>query len=96
MWGNDFPHPEGTWPHTTEWLRSAFSDVPEDETRQMLGTTAATVYNFDVDALAPPPLPFVSILPMPIPPPSTTTSSAKTVPLFMTVSVRFTGTTARN
>ncbi len=53
MWGNDFPHPEGTWPHTTEWLRSAFSDVPEDETRQMLGTTAAAVYNFDVDALAP-------------------------------------------
>src|SRR5436190_18472733 len=53
MWGNDFPHPEGTWPHTTEWLRSAFSDVPEDETRQMLGTTAAEVYNFDLDALAP-------------------------------------------
>ena len=21
MWGNDFPHPEGTWPHTREWLR---------------------------------------------------------------------------
>jgi predicted TIM-barrel fold metal-dependent hydrolase len=53
MWGNDFPHPEGTWPHTTDWLRSAFSDVPEDETRQMLGTTAAEVYNFDVGALEP-------------------------------------------
>ena len=53
MWGNDFPHPEGTWPHTTDWLRSAFSDVPEDETRQMLGTTAAVVYNFDVGALQP-------------------------------------------
>ena len=46
--------------------------------------------DFAVAALAPPPLPFVSILPMPIPPPSTTTNRAKTVPLFMTISVRFT------
>jgi predicted TIM-barrel fold metal-dependent hydrolase len=53
MWGNDFPHPEGSWPHTIDWLRQAFADVPVDETRQMLGTTAAAVYNFDVDALAP-------------------------------------------
>ena len=37
-----------------------------------------------VDALAAPPLSFVSSLPMPIPPPSTTTNRAKTVPLFMT------------
>ena len=21
LWGNDFPHPEGTWPHTREWLK---------------------------------------------------------------------------
>ena len=52
MWGNDFPHPEGTWPHTREWLRKAFCDIPEEETRRMLGLTAAEVYGFDVDALA--------------------------------------------
>ena len=23
MWGNDFPHPEGTWPHTASGWRSA-------------------------------------------------------------------------
>ena len=28
MWGNDFPHPEGTWPHTREWLKNAFSRHP--------------------------------------------------------------------
>ena len=33
MWGNDFPHPEGTWPHTKEWLRTAFCDIPIDETQ---------------------------------------------------------------
>ena len=53
MWGNDFPHPEGTWPHTAEFLASAFGDIPEDETRRMLGLTAAEVYGFDTEALQP-------------------------------------------
>ena len=53
MWGNDFPHPEGTWPHTRECLRNAFCDIPIDETRRMLGLNAAELYHFDVDALAP-------------------------------------------
>ena len=53
MWGNDFPHPEGTWPHTREWLRNAFSDIPVDETQQILGTNAAACYDFDTEALRP-------------------------------------------
>ena len=53
MWGNDFPHPEGTWPHTKEWLRNAFWDIPVDETQAILGGNAAEVYRFDADALAP-------------------------------------------
>jgi predicted TIM-barrel fold metal-dependent hydrolase len=53
MWGNDFPHPEGTWPHTKEWLRSQFWDIPVEETQRILGGNAAAVYGFDLDALAP-------------------------------------------
>jgi predicted TIM-barrel fold metal-dependent hydrolase len=53
MWGNDFPHPEGTWPHTRKWLRSAFHDIPVDETRAILGGSAAEMYGFDTEALAP-------------------------------------------
>jgi predicted TIM-barrel fold metal-dependent hydrolase len=53
MWGNDFPHPEGTWPHTKEWLRAAFNDIPVDETQQMLGGNAAECYHFDTAALRP-------------------------------------------
>jgi hypothetical protein len=53
MWGTDYPHPEGTWPHTVEKLRETFCDVPADETTRMLGANAAAVYNFDVAALAP-------------------------------------------
>ncbi len=53
MWGNDLPHPEGTYPYTRYWIRERFHDVPEDETRRMLGQTAAKVYSVDVDALQP-------------------------------------------
>jgi predicted TIM-barrel fold metal-dependent hydrolase len=53
MWGNDFPHPEGTWPHTREWLRMRFHDVPVDETRKILGLNAVDCYGFDAAALAP-------------------------------------------
>lgn len=53
LWGNDFPHPEGTWPNTKQWLRDSFHDIPVDETRTMLGLAAAEIYNFDLDALAP-------------------------------------------
>ena len=51
MWGSDYPHPEGTWPHTKQRIHETFSDVPEDEVRAMLGETAAKVYGFDVEAL---------------------------------------------
>ena len=53
MWGNDFPHPEGTWPHTKEWLRNAFHDIPVDETADMLGGNTAACYGFDTAALRP-------------------------------------------
>ena len=52
LWGNDLPHPEGTYPHTRKWIRERFAEVPEDEARQILGTNAATLYSVDVDALA--------------------------------------------
>jgi predicted TIM-barrel fold metal-dependent hydrolase len=52
LWGNDFPHPEGTWPHTRRSIRDSFFDVPEDEARRMLGGNAASLYRFDVDKLA--------------------------------------------
>jgi predicted TIM-barrel fold metal-dependent hydrolase len=51
-WGNDFPHPEGTWPHTRDWLRIKFHDIAEDETRKMLGLNALRCFkNFDAAKL---------------------------------------------
>jgi len=53
MWGTDYPHPEGTWPHTLQKLQSDFATVPVDDTADMLGITAARVYGFDLDELVP-------------------------------------------
>lgn len=52
MWGNDFPHPEGTWPYTREFLKDRFWDIPVDETRKILGGNAAEFYHFDLAKLA--------------------------------------------
>jgi predicted TIM-barrel fold metal-dependent hydrolase len=51
LWGNDFPHPEGTWPHSREWLAKTYHDVPVAETRRMIGEAAAEVYGFDLASL---------------------------------------------
>ena len=47
LFGRDYPHPEGTWPNTREWLRDAFGDVPADELRLMLGENAIRFWNLD-------------------------------------------------
>lgn len=53
MWGSDYPHIEGSHPHTREHLRLTFGNMPEDEVVKLLTTNAARVYNFDLDALLP-------------------------------------------
>jgi predicted TIM-barrel fold metal-dependent hydrolase len=52
MWGSDYPHPEGTWPHTREQMRETFRGLPEPELRAMLGGNAVRIYGFDAAALA--------------------------------------------
>jgi len=49
--GRDFPHPEGTWPHTADWLHDAFADVPEDELRKLLGENLIRFLDLDRDRL---------------------------------------------
>lgn len=51
MWGNDYPHDEGTYPFTREHLRQLFHDVPEPEMRAILAGNAARLYDFDLGAL---------------------------------------------
>jgi predicted TIM-barrel fold metal-dependent hydrolase len=53
LWGNDYPHYEGSYPYSRENMRFAFADVPEAEVRMMLGENAAKLYGFDLEALRP-------------------------------------------
>ncbi|MEM9255788.1 MAG: amidohydrolase family protein [Pseudomonadota bacterium] len=53
LWGNDYPHYEGCYPHSRENMRFAFSELDEKEVRMMLGENAAALYGFDLDALRP-------------------------------------------
>ena len=53
MWGSDYPHLEGTWPRTKLALRNVFADLPEAETRAILGTNGARVFNLDMNVLQP-------------------------------------------
>ena len=50
--GRDFPHPEGTWPHTREWLRDAFVGVPDHDLRLILGENAVRFLELDRSRLA--------------------------------------------
>lgn len=53
MWGADYPHIEGTWPHSLPALREAVNGCTEAEVRMIAGETAAEVYGFDTALLRP-------------------------------------------
>jgi predicted TIM-barrel fold metal-dependent hydrolase len=52
MWGSDYPHPEGSWPHTAPHLQKTFSGLPDADIAAILGENAIRFYGFDRDALA--------------------------------------------
>lgn len=45
--GRDYPHAEGTWPNTREWLSDLFAGVSENEVRLMLGENLIRVLGLD-------------------------------------------------
>ncbi|MCU1360951.1 MAG: putative amidohydrolase, partial [Ilumatobacteraceae bacterium] len=47
IFGTDYPHPEGTWPQTQEWIKHTFRGVPESEARVILADNAIRAYNLD-------------------------------------------------
>jgi predicted TIM-barrel fold metal-dependent hydrolase len=56
MWGTDFPHPEGTWPHTRTRLHEYLVGLTPDEIELVVGRNALDVYSHferdTVDAIA--------------------------------------------
>ena len=53
LWGNDYPHYEGTFPYNLESLRLTFSGLSDEVRRKLLGLNAAGLYRFDLEKLQP-------------------------------------------
>ena len=50
--GTDFPHSEGTWPNTKQWLADAFVGVTEEDLRRILGENVIRFFGLDRARLA--------------------------------------------
>ena len=52
MWGNDYPHHEGTWPHSAEAIERTMGGLTDEQRAKALGLNAARLFKFDVPARA--------------------------------------------
>jgi predicted TIM-barrel fold metal-dependent hydrolase len=51
MWANDYPHHEGSWPHSAEALYRTLGSRLREETRaKLVGLNAARAFKFDIPA----------------------------------------------
>jgi predicted TIM-barrel fold metal-dependent hydrolase len=48
MWGNDFPHPDGTWPDSREILAPQLEGLAPGVIRKIVCDNAARLYGFEV------------------------------------------------
>jgi predicted TIM-barrel fold metal-dependent hydrolase len=50
MWGNDYPHHEGTWPHSAEAIERTMGGLADESRARILGLNAVRFFGFDVEA----------------------------------------------
>ncbi len=48
LWANDYPHHEGTWPHSAAAIERTMGHFRDDERAKILGLNAAKLFKFDV------------------------------------------------
>ncbi|MBS05272.1 MAG: amidohydrolase [Gammaproteobacteria bacterium] len=47
LWANDYPHHEGSWPHSEQAIERSMGDLSEDSRAKILGLNAARIFGFD-------------------------------------------------
>ena len=52
LWGSDYPHAEGTYPHSRKVVREMCAALSEADARAVVRGTAIEVFGFDPDAVA--------------------------------------------
>ncbi|MCH9675784.1 MAG: amidohydrolase [Gammaproteobacteria bacterium] len=50
MWANDYPHHEGTWPHSAQAVERTMGMLSESGRAKVLGLNAARLFGFEVPA----------------------------------------------
>ena len=48
MWANDYPHHEGTWPHSAAAIERTMGGISDDTRAKILGLNANRVFNFNL------------------------------------------------
>jgi predicted TIM-barrel fold metal-dependent hydrolase len=51
LWANDYPHHEGSWPHSAESIERQMQSLNDEQRAQILGLNAARIFKFDVNEL---------------------------------------------
>jgi predicted TIM-barrel fold metal-dependent hydrolase len=51
LWGNDYPHDEGTWPESGRFIDSLRKTLSPEDSNKVLCGNAARLYGFDLDYL---------------------------------------------
>ncbi len=54
LWGSDYPHEEGTYPHSRQTVDRLGAGVEPEEAEKIFRDTAARVFRFDPEVLATP------------------------------------------
>ncbi len=49
MWGSDFPHPDGIWPDSREYIQKELGHLPADVRRKVVCENAARLYGFRIE-----------------------------------------------
>lgn len=48
MWGNDYPHHDGSFPFSADWIEKQFDGVPANEIDQICRGNAAEIFGIKV------------------------------------------------
>ena len=51
LWSNDYPHHEGSWPHSAEAIERQMGGFSDDQRAKILGLNAVRMFNFDAARL---------------------------------------------
>jgi len=51
LWANDYPHHEGSWPHSAEAIERQMGGLADGTRAKILGLNAARLFKFDVEGL---------------------------------------------